>query len=83
MSELLSTEDAAKHLSLSAHTLFTWRKTGYGPPYVTLGLTKTIIRYEMDELNLWIERNRVVTKDFESAAKIENPDIDGTADNLY
>ena len=46
----LSTDDAAKFLGLSPHTLSKWRITGRGPPYHLLGRR---CLYSPDVLRRW------------------------------
>lgn len=55
--KLLNSEDAAVYLGLSKRTLETWRcKQKYNIPYVKIG---NAIRYAIDDLNAYIERQKV------------------------
>lgn len=50
---LLTPQEAAKLLQVSAPTLERWRRTGDGPPYVRL--SSRAIRYRTTELVAFIE----------------------------
>lgn len=55
--KLLNSEDAAFYLGLSKRTLETWRcKQKYSIPYVKIG---NAVRYAIDDLNAYIERQEV------------------------
>lgn len=55
---LLSTEDAAIYLGISARTLETWRcKQKYNIPYVKIG---SVVRYKISDLDNYISNNTVV-----------------------
>ena len=49
---LLSTEEAAKRLGLSARTLERYRVSGEGPEFVKMGHA---VRYTTPKLNDWLE----------------------------
>ncbi|WP_110651694.1 helix-turn-helix domain-containing protein [Salinicola peritrichatus] len=50
--DLLTPEDAAQHLGVSAHTLATWRSTGrHALPYVKVGAR---VRYRRTDLDAWL-----------------------------
>ena len=57
---LYTTIEAARYLGgttpLSQRTLEAWRVTGDGPRYVKIG---RLVRYEQQELDAWLDRNRV------------------------
>ena len=52
---LLTTRQAAHFLSLEPQTLEVWRVRGKGPAFVKIG---TLVRYERQELQAFVERNR-------------------------
>lgn len=52
---LLTTEQAAKMLNLSATTLTTWRCRGGGPRYVRAG---RLVRYARVDLEAWVKTRR-------------------------
>jgi len=54
--EYLKSDEAAKLLRVSTHTLKNWRRYGSGPPFVRLG--PTVVRYQRVELEEWIEARR-------------------------
>ncbi len=50
--DLLTPEDAAQHLGVSARTLATWRSTGrHALPYVKVGAR---VRYRRTDLDAWL-----------------------------
>jgi DNA-binding transcriptional MerR regulator len=51
---LLNERETARRLAVSAHALRYWRANGGGPPWVRVG--ERLVRYEMDALRGWIER---------------------------
>lgn len=55
MTELLSTQEAAKALGLSPQTLAILRVEGGGPRYVKLGRS---VRYDPTDLAAWVEANK-------------------------
>ena len=62
LGRLLTTDEAAQILNVSARTLDRYRVTGEGPKYVTL--SPRAIRYRYDELVDWINgRSRTSTSD--------------------
>ena len=55
---LLSTEDAAIYLGISARTLETWRcKQRYDIPYVRIG---SVVRYKISDLDDYISKNTII-----------------------
>ena len=55
---LLSTEDAAIYLGISARTLETWRcKQKYNIPYVRIG---SVVRYKISDLDNYIHKNTII-----------------------
>lgn len=50
----LTTEDLAAYLQVSASTLRAWRGSNEGPRFFRAGRN---IRYRLDEVEAWIERN--------------------------
>jgi predicted site-specific integrase-resolvase len=56
MPELLTTEEAAKHITVSTRTLEDWRSDGKGPPYVRCGRR---IAYPADDLASRLRSNTV------------------------
>ena len=58
---LLHERDAADYLGVSVYLLQRWRCNKAGPSYVRIGGPNgRAIRYELQELDRWIEVNRVV-----------------------
>lgn len=53
LTPLLSTEDAAKYLNISARTLEGWRYRGGGPLFITLG--HRTVKYRLSDLNAWLQ----------------------------
>lgn len=51
---LVSTDDAAKLLNLSANTLRWWRSVGLGPDFYKLGRN---VKYDVDTLFAWVKAN--------------------------
>ncbi|MFZ2481055.1 MAG: helix-turn-helix domain-containing protein [Propioniciclava sp.] len=54
--ELLTTEEAANYLTVTAAVLRRWRLLGDGPPYVKLG---SLVRYDRAKLDRWIDGREV------------------------
>lgn len=52
--QLLNNDEAADMLGISRRTLPIWRVQGRGPRFVKIG---RLVRYELAELNAWIESN--------------------------
>ena len=55
----VTTETAAKFLSLSPHSLECYRSGGYGPPYYKFGKS---VRYAVRDLETWIARQRITAR---------------------
>ena len=53
---LLSTRMAAALLQIPAGTLSNWRLRNVGPSYFKI---EHAVRYDLEDLNRWINRNRV------------------------
>lgn len=51
---ILNTNQAASYLGLSPRTLEDWRCRGGGPIFRKLG--KRIVRYRLDDLNMFLEQ---------------------------
>lgn len=56
MSDLLSTDEAARLLSKPAATLVRWRFERVGPPFVKLGKA---VRYRREDIEDYIMANRI------------------------
>lgn len=65
MTELLSTQDAAKVVGLSPQTLAILRVEGGGPRYVKLGRS---VRYDPADLAAWVEANKRASTSENTAA---------------
>lgn len=66
-SPLLDPEAVARRYGVTAHTLYRWRKSGYGPAYIRIGHRRL---YRLDDLQRWEK-----AQTFESV-----PDADPGAD---
>lgn len=54
---MMSTQEVANYLNLSAGTISSWRKDGYGPRYVKFGDSASgPIKYDRYEVKTWAER---------------------------
>jgi excisionase family DNA binding protein len=51
---MLTTEEVADILRVSASTLRRWRSQGKGPPFVPLAGTGSTVRYNETELRRWM-----------------------------
>lgn len=58
-SPFVTTDTAARFLSLSPHSLECYRSGGYGPPYYKFGKS---VRYAVSDLEAWIARHRVANR---------------------
>lgn len=56
---LLTTQQAAERLTLSAASLKKFRTIGVGPPY--LRLPSGSIRYEVDDLDRWLAQSAKIS----------------------
>lgn len=54
MSAYLTSDRAARHLSITRRTLSEWRRTGGGPRYIRLGSRLGRVRYRRDDLDAWM-----------------------------
>ena len=52
MSELLTTEEAAKAVGVSSMTMRRYRTNGGGPPFIRMG--PKLIRYSAESLRAWV-----------------------------
>ncbi|MFJ6261572.1 helix-turn-helix domain-containing protein [Rhodococcus erythropolis] len=50
--KLLTVDQAAEHLSISAAALRNWRMKGHGPSYMKLG---SAVRYDTEALDDWMD----------------------------
>lgn len=57
--EYITTEEAARLISVPVRTLQNWRAREDGPPFTRFGQT---IRYPVGDLRAWIERRRVTSE---------------------
>jgi excisionase family DNA binding protein len=61
-SKYLSPKEAAKYLGVSVELLQKWRSNGVGIPFMKLGdSTSSIIRYDIDELNKYLQSKTIKT----------------------
>jgi predicted DNA-binding transcriptional regulator AlpA len=58
MIRLLKTEAAGEYLGLSVRTLENWRYQGRGPKWIHM---KRTVRYDLRDLDVWIEEHRKAT----------------------
>lgn len=57
---LMTTDEAAKYLGLSAGALEIWRQRGTGPTYRKLGEgTNSPVRYQKEDLDAWVKAHTV------------------------
>jgi predicted DNA-binding transcriptional regulator AlpA len=54
--EVMTTEEAAAFLGMTAETLFRWRKDATGPKYSRIN--DRVIRYLKDDLLSWMRENQ-------------------------
>ena len=59
LAKLLSTDDAAKYVSLSKSTLEHYRIVRKGPPFLRVG--PRCIRYRVEDLEAWLNEQVVET----------------------
>ena len=53
---MMTTQDVATYLGLSAGTISSWRKDGYGPKYIKFGDSASgPIKYDRYEVKTWAE----------------------------
>lgn len=53
---LLTTEEAAERLGITADRMAQWRSRGQGPAYIK---HKGFVRYRASDLTAWLDANRV------------------------
>lgn len=52
----LSPADLARRQQVSPHTIYRWRRTGTGPPYMRIGRH---VRYRMADVTAWEDARRI------------------------
>lgn len=57
----VSANEAAAMLGVSSRTLANWRTQGIGPAFVRVGAVHSRTLYRVDDLNTWLDNNRVET----------------------
>lgn len=57
----VSANEAAAMLGVSSRTLANWRTLGIGPAFVRVGAVHSRTLYRLDDLNAWLDNNRVET----------------------
>lgn len=57
----VSANEAAAMLGVSSRTLANWRTLGIGPAFVRIGAVHSRTLYRLDDLNTWLDNNRVET----------------------
>lgn len=58
----LSPKETAKYLGVSVELLQKWRSNGVGIPFMKLGeSTSSLIRYDIDELNKYLQTKKIKT----------------------
>ena len=60
--------DAAAMLGVSLRTLANWRTRGIGPAFVRIGAVHGRTLYRLDDLNTWLDNNRVETSGSKAVA---------------
>lgn len=55
--DLVTTDEAASYLTVTAAAVRAWRVRGGGPSYVKVG---SAVRYRRSDLDSWLEGQRVV-----------------------
>lgn len=66
MSQILTTEQAAKRLGFEPGTLDQWRWRGCGPPFVKFGRW---VRYRSDDLDDWVANRQSFRSTSEANAR--------------
>lgn len=64
----VSANEAATMLGVSPRTLANWRTQGVGPTFVRIGAVHSRTLYRLDDLNTWLDNNRVETSDSKAVA---------------
>ena len=60
--------EAAAMLGVSLRTLANWRTLGIGPSFVRVGRVHSRTLYRIDDLNIWLDNNRVETSGSKAVA---------------
>ena len=55
-------------LGVSSRTLANWRTQGIGPAFVRVGAVRSRTLYRIDDLNTWLDNNRVETSGSKAVA---------------
>ena len=63
-----SANEAAAMLGVSSRTLANWRTLGIGPAFVRVGAVHSRTLYRLDDLNTWLDNNRVETSGAKAVA---------------
>lgn len=66
VARLLTTEEVADLLAISAHTLTNWRSRRVGPAFMKAG---GLVRYRQCDLDEWIESRLRPTEDSDNGAR--------------
>ena len=64
----VSANEAAAMLGVSSRTLANWRTQGIGPAFVRVGAVRSRTLYRIDDLNTWLDNNRVETSGSKAVA---------------
>ena len=64
----VSANEAAAMLGVSPRTLANWRTLGIGPAFVRVGRVHSRTLYRIDDLNTWLDNNRVETSGSKAVA---------------
>lgn len=64
----VSANEAAAMLGVSSRTLANWRTLGIGPAFVRVGAVHSRTLYRVDDLNTWLDNNRVETSGSKAVA---------------
>ena len=64
----VSANEAAAMLGVSSRTLANWRTQGIGPAFVRVGAVRSRTLYRIDDLNTWLDHNRVETSGSKAVA---------------
>lgn len=51
--------EVAELVNISVNTLRTWRRRGIGPKFIKAESTKGTVRYDLNDVNQWIEDSRL------------------------
>ena len=64
----VSANEAAAMLGVSSRTLANWRTQGIGPAFVRVGAVRSRTLSRIDDLNTWLDNNRVETSGSKAVA---------------